>query len=158
MHLVRELTSLIIGGVFFFLFFSSTLIVLINIIYVHIYIYIGYELSKIEHKVGSPEKPLSDLGRLGYRSYWSFVLLEILKDFRGSISIKDLSALTSITVDDIISTLQSLNLVKYWKGQHVLCVTPKIIEEHLKSSHFRKPTLVVEPSCVNWTPPVLKAD
>jgi hypothetical protein len=44
---------------------------------------------------------------------------------RGTLSIKDLSQMTSITQNDIISTLQSLNLVKYWKGQHVICVTPK---------------------------------
>ena len=50
----------------------------------------GYELSKIESTVGSPEKPLSDLGKLSYRSYWSWVLLEILRDFRGTLSIKDL--------------------------------------------------------------------
>jgi len=50
----------------------------------------GYELSKLEGTVGSPEKPLSDLGKLSYRSYWSWVLLEILRDFRGTLSIKDL--------------------------------------------------------------------
>lgn len=50
----------------------------------------GYELSKLESAVGSPEKPLSDLGKLSYRSYWSWVLLEILRDFRGTLSIKDL--------------------------------------------------------------------
>ena len=50
----------------------------------------GYELSKLESTVGSPEKPLSDLGKLSYRSYWSWVLLEILRDFRGTLSIKDL--------------------------------------------------------------------
>ena len=46
---------------------------------------------------GSPEKPLSDLGKLSYRSYWSWVLLEILRDFRGTLSIKELSSMTSIT-------------------------------------------------------------
>lgn len=50
----------------------------------------GYELSKLESTVGSPEKPLSDLGKLSYRSYWSWVLLEILRDFRGTLSVKDL--------------------------------------------------------------------
>ncbi|KAL4239362.1 K(lysine) acetyltransferase [Mactra antiquata] len=51
----------------------------------------SYELSKLDGTVGSPEKPLSDLGKLSYRSYWSWVLLEILRDFRGTLSIKDLS-------------------------------------------------------------------
>ena len=37
------------------------------------------------------------------------------------------SNLTSITAEDIISTLQSLNMVKYWKGQHIICVTGKLI-------------------------------
>ena len=57
----------------------------------------SYELSKIEGVTGSPEKPLSDLGKLSYRSYWSWVLLEILRDFRGTLSIPDLSRITSIT-------------------------------------------------------------
>jgi len=113
----------------------------------------SYELSKQEQVTGSPEKPLSDLGKLSYRSYWSWVLLEILRDFRGTLSIKDLSGMTSITQGDIISTLQSLNLVKYWKGQHVICVTPKLIEEHLKSAEYNKPRLIVDIDALKWTPP-----
>ena len=50
----------------------------------------SYELSKLEAAVGSPEKPLSDLGKLSYRSYWSYVLLDILKEAQGTVSIKEL--------------------------------------------------------------------
>ena len=113
----------------------------------------SYELSKIENVVGSPEKPLSDLGKLSYRSYWSWVLLEILRDFKTSISIRDLSQMTSINQNDIITTLQTLNMVKYWKGQHVICVTAKTVEEHLKSAQYRKPRLNVDVSRLRWAPP-----
>ncbi|KAK8292671.1 hypothetical protein V6Z12_D06G135900 [Gossypium hirsutum] len=48
----------------------------------------AYELSKKEGKVGTPERPLSDLGLLSYRGYWTRVLLDILKKHKRIISIK----------------------------------------------------------------------
>lgn len=113
----------------------------------------SYELSKKEGKVGTPEKPLSDLGLLSYRSYWTQVLLEILRKHRGNLSIKDISEMTAIKTEDIISTLQSLNLIKYWKGQHIISVTPKIIEEHLK--HQNKNQTKIVSSCIHWAPPTV---
>ncbi|KAF4527617.1 hypothetical protein B566_EDAN015420 [Ephemera danica] len=61
--------------------------------------------------------------------------------------------MTSITQTDIISTLQSMNMVKYWKGQHVICVTPKLVEEHVRSSHFKRPRLEIDRSLLKWSPP-----
>lgn len=46
-----------------------------------------------------------------------------------------------------------MNMIKYWKGQHVICVTPKIIEEHIKSAQFKKPRLTVDPKAILWAPP-----
>lgn len=113
----------------------------------------SYELSRLEGVVGSPEKPLSDLGKLSYRSYWAYTLLELLKDCRTTTqSIKDLSELSGIAQNDIIYTLQSMKMVKYWKGQRVICVTPKTIAELSKLPQFKKPKLMVDPTCLKWTP------
>jgi GNAT superfamily N-acetyltransferase len=115
----------------------------------------SYELSKKEQKVGSPEKPLSDLGLLSYRSYWTAVLLETLRNHSGNLSIKELSQLTAIKTEDIIRTLQHLNLIKYWKGQHIISVTPKVIEDHLVRKEASSKMYHIDPRNLHWTPPLL---
>lgn len=117
---------------------------------------LSYELSRRECQIGSPEKPLSDLGKLSYRSYWAFTLLSLLRNLKdkdfGNVTIRDLSLETGFHEADIISTMQSLNLVKYWKGQHVLSCNRQVIQEHLKSSSFRPPTLLIDRLCLRWDP------
>uniref|UniRef100_A0A383W7X2 Histone acetyltransferase n=1 Tax=Tetradesmus obliquus TaxID=3088 RepID=A0A383W7X2_TETOB len=110
----------------------------------------SYELSKLEGKVGTPERPLSDLGRVSYRSYWTRVLMPVLKERAGSVSIKDLSELTCIKPDDIIYTLQHLALVQYQKGQHVLVADPKLLDQHLREAGSWG--LQVDPSKIIFTP------
>jgi len=94
---------------------------------------LSYELSKREKKAGSPEKPLSDLGKISYRSYWTYTLLTLFSSQKpkDNIDIKTLSDMTAIKTEDIISTLQSLNMIKCWKGQHVVFVSRDMIEEYL---------------------------
>ena len=112
---------------------------------------LAYHITLREGKVGSPEKPLSDLGQLSFRSYWTEVLLEALRTQRGNLSIKDLAASTAIRSDDIISTLQSLNLIRFWKGQHVISVSAKIVDEHLRANC--RQSLRCDPSLLTWRPP-----
>lgn len=73
--------------------------------------------------IGTPEKPLSELGKLSYLSYWKFKIYQYIKkrmnrkgDLKegkdgGIISIKEISAETSINVNDIISTMQWANMI-----------------------------------------------
>nr|POF09258.1 histone acetyltransferase of the myst family 1 [Quercus suber] len=81
----------------------------------------SYGLSQKEGQFGTPERPLSDLGLLSYRGYWTQVLLDKLKKHKGNIFIKELSDMTVIKAEDILATLQSLELIQYRKGQHVIC-------------------------------------
>lgn len=111
----------------------------------------SYELSKREGKVGTPERPLSDLGMVSYRSYWTRVLLGLLRENKGGLSIKDLSTMTAIRAEDIVQTLQTLNLVKYYKGQHILSVTPRVIEEHLKTYKLSR-DVQIEGNRITWEP------
>jgi len=112
----------------------------------------SYELSKKEGRVGTPERPLSDLGQVSYRSYWTRVILDILKEHKGNLSINDIVKITAIKHDDIVTTLQGLNLIKYWKGQYIISVTPRVLEDHLKSMNGQRPFRAVDATLLRWAP------
>uniref|UniRef100_A0A8C2ES53 Histone acetyltransferase KAT5 n=1 Tax=Cyprinus carpio TaxID=7962 RepID=A0A8C2ES53_CYPCA len=117
---------------------------------------ISYELSQVEGKTGTPEKPLSDLGLLSYRSYWSQTILEILMDLksengeRPQITINEISEITSVKKEDVISTLQYLNLINYYKGQYILTLSEDIVEGHERA--MQKRHLRIDPKCLHFTP------
>lgn len=107
----------------------------------------SYELSKLENLVGSPEKPLSDLGLLGYRSYWSHVLVDLLRREKSSaLSIYEISEKTMMKSEDIIGTLQALDLIQYYEGQHILDMRRV---DNLKMGSNGLPC---DSSCIKWTP------
>ncbi|KAG2469288.1 KAT5 acetyltransferase, partial [Polypterus senegalus] len=116
----------------------------------------SYELSKVEGKTGTPEKPLSDLGLLSYRSYWSQTILEILMNLksengeRPQITINEISEITSVKKEDVISTLQYLNLINYYKGQYILTLSEDIVEGHERA--MQKRHLRIDPKCLHFTP------
>lgn len=68
----------------------------------------SYLLTRVEEKTGSPEKPLSDMGLVTYRSYWRLIMCYQLVDQKGSISIAKLSERTGMTADDIVCALEGL--------------------------------------------------
>ena len=72
----------------------------------------SYLLSQRENRLGSPEKPLSDLGLLSYRSYWKTALANALLDILDAglnISVQELGKRTGMTDDDVVSGLEGLD-------------------------------------------------
>jgi histone acetyltransferase HTATIP len=49
--------------------------------------------------------------------------------------------------------LQALGLLKYYKGQYVLCVTSKHLEDYRRS--ISKQQIIIDPQYLVWTPPVV---
>ncbi|XP_043955175.1 histone acetyltransferase KAT7-like isoform X4 [Gambusia affinis] len=114
----------------------------------------SYLLSKVEEKVGSPERPLSDLGLISYRSYWKDVLLRYLNSFQGKeISIKEISQETAVNPVDIVSTLQSLQMLKYWKGKHLVLKRQDLIDDWKAKETKRGNGKTIDPTALKWTPP-----
>ncbi|KAK9783731.1 hypothetical protein SCAR479_00290 [Seiridium cardinale] len=118
----------------------------------------SYELSKIEGKLGSPEKPLSDLGLLSYRQYWSENMLDLLLDNNDRderVSIESISTALAMTTQDVEHTLQALKMQVYHKGEHKLVIPEKMIHQREKSKLKQKH--LIDPDRIQWKPPVFTA-
>jgi histone acetyltransferase MYST1 len=110
----------------------------------------SYELTRKERKIGTPEKPLSDLGRLSYRSYWTVVLFRYLLAKNSYVTLKDMSIETGMKVEDIISTMQHLRMIKQWKSQHVISTCPTKMAAYLEKQRRMR---LCKPHLLQW--PVL---
>ena len=74
----------------------------------------SYLLTRREGRLGTPEKPLSDLGLFAYVRYWtSTVMRELIKcaDSARSLNIASMSLSTGMTTNDILATLEHLQLL-----------------------------------------------
>jgi histone acetyltransferase MYST2 len=114
---------------------------------------LSYLMTKLEGKVGSPEKPLSDMGLISYRSYWKLIILEYLCNYKGKeISIKDISQETGVNAYDIISTLQAMGMLKYWKGKHLIITRQDILDDYRVNRRKKDSFKRIDPSCMRWKP------
>lgn len=141
----------------------------------------SYLLSKREFKLGTPEKPLSDLGLLSYRNYWKLsVIREIYKllfksgdqltlkkantDIKDShskvfsISIDDLSNLTGMLHDDVIVALEQLHsLITYKENSQdkfALIFNPSLVKT-LYTAWERKSSIKLNSDYLIWKPIIL---
>ena len=66
------------------------------------------------------------------------------------LTIQEIAKSTGIRTEDILSTLHTLNLIKLWKGQHVICISTHIISSYLAQT---KEIKLCDPAYLTWTPP-----
>lgn len=115
----------------------------------------SYELSKKEGKVGSPEKPLSDLGLLSYRAYWADTLIKLLVEHGQEITIDEISSITSMTTTDILHTAKALEILRFYRGQHIMYLNNDVMKRYTKLMNNKRRS--IDPEKLIWTPPVFTA-
>ncbi|KAM0792608.1 hypothetical protein ACM66B_005269 [Microbotryomycetes sp. NB124-2] len=73
----------------------------------------SYLLSKKEGRVGTPERPLSELGLLSYRNYWTLTLFKLFREFDdpSSLTFETIAAKTSMTHQDTYIILKERNMI-----------------------------------------------
>jgi len=121
--------------------------------YGRVLIAFSYELSKKEEKVGSPEKPMSDLGQQAYKPYWASTIVDFFLNQApdaSNMSIMDISKITSIMAEDIVFTLNQLGILKIINGVYFIAAERGLLETLAKKYPVKEPR--VDPTRLHWSP------
>lgn len=111
----------------------------------------SYLLSKKENLPGTPEKPLSDLGKISYQSYWKYVILNRIRK-KDEITVEEISRTSGMNVHDISATLQDLSIFRYLPDaatKYRITINNDLIR------NLREPRLLPDEEALRWTPLVL---
>lgn len=122
----------------------------------------SYLLSKREFKHGTPEKPLSDLGLITYRTFWKIKCLETLLYLRDTtkvktITLEDLSNILGMAPTDIILGLEQLRVLFYsdredGTRQYAIIINNwKPLEDMYRRWKAKNP-LTIKPEKLLWKP------
>jgi GNAT superfamily N-acetyltransferase len=114
---------------------------------------LSYELSQIENKIGSPERPLSDLGKQSYIAWWCQRIVEYIrvkKKEKQTFTLKQMSEETYITIKDIQDALERFNLIKKHHNQVYLCTDDKVLDEVYKQCG--RPSTKIIRENLHWVP------
>lgn len=112
---------------------------------------LSYELVKRQKISGGPERPLSDLGKIAFFSYWRDVIISLL----GSVeiqSIEEIEKITSIAKDDIIDVLKKYQSVVLVKGEYELDINQECIDNEFQKISSLHSKSYIDPLKLIWFP------
>ncbi|CAD5123786.1 DgyrCDS12095 [Dimorphilus gyrociliatus] len=118
----------------------------------------SYLLSRKEGRTGTPEKPLSDLGRVSYEAYWKNVILLFLHERRKqrliqTISIEDISRYTGMCPHDIVHTLNRIGFLKISDRRVSLSVDWSIVSDQVEKDKSNLTRISLDEEKLKWSPP-----
>lgn len=121
--------------------------------YGHLLISLAYELAKRQKRSGGPETPLSDLGKIAFKTYWRYAIVNALKKGENQISsIDDIVVETAIDRKDIIKTLKKLNLVRERNDEFKLIASKEKWKDVCSQPEFNQPKMTVKSNLLIWIP------
>ncbi|XP_011049994.1 PREDICTED: histone acetyltransferase KAT6B isoform X2 [Acromyrmex echinatior] len=120
----------------------------------------SYLLSKVEGLPGTPEKPLSDLGRVSYHSFWKSVVLEYLDTHRNDTEIKlgDITKETGVSAHDISTAMQLLGFIRsvHLPGDVNTSKVAVVVDWSKVDAHMTKVRkslrIKLDADCLRWIP------
>lgn len=131
----------------------------------------SYLLSRREGRLGSPEKPLSDLGLFSYVSYWKTRLLsyfsellpeDLNPDHSLIPSLETICASTGMTENDVLSTLEYLRMLRFdiipdpadpsRQTLQASILIDKVAIEIYRAKYKARPQLVAKEEYLRWQP------
>jgi histone acetyltransferase MYST1 len=114
---------------------------------------LSYEIAKRQRTAGGPERPLSDLGKIAFHSYWRDTLVDLLRTREKEIdSLDDLEKLTAIQTDDIVEVLKDIQCVVKVKGEYELEINKDAFAGAIAELDSRKRRPVIDPLLLVWMP------
>lgn len=103
---------------------------------------ISFLLSKKEGRVGSPEKPLSDLGLLSYRNYWTLAVFYYLRMAPDEVTMDDISRGTAMQLEDIYYVLREQDMIVIYDGVNANNRTPATSKYRARDGHATGSTTI----------------
>jgi histone acetyltransferase MYST1 len=117
---------------------------------------VSYEISKRERKIGGPERPLSNLGRKSYVSFWSSTIARYILSLpvRKPSSVKSIAEATFILPEDIISTLKEMDIISATRKADGSIIISKSAVKEWVTKHRVDISAVVDETAflVDWVP------
>ncbi|KAL7712268.1 Histone acetyltransferase [Entamoeba marina] len=87
---------------------------------------------------------------VSFKSYWTATILEELMASQTTLPVQELTLRTGITKEDCFSTLESLQMIKRYRGEQSMHFNRKQLEQNYEKHKLRRP--LVKKQYLEWKP------